>query len=139
MRLKKNEEIEKLTLQIGLLENKIEELQASTGILSEEVAKLDADIAANKEATKQAIALREKENKAFVAFSEDMTEAIASMKEAIEVLAEVGADQTMEKAAQGHTQYMADFKGASLLKLQTTIKSFDGIHNGFKWFGQQNE
>merc|ERR1719210_3117374 len=51
-----------------------------------------------------------------------MTEAIASMKEAIEVLAEVGADQTMEKAAQGHTQYMADFKGASLLKLQTTIK-----------------
>merc|ERR1712156_31446 len=118
----KKEEIAKLTETIGLLESKIEGLQASTGLLSEEVAKLDADIASNKEATKQAIALRKKENEAFVAFSEDMTSAIASMKEAIEVLAEVGADQTMEKAAQGHTQYMADFKGASLLKLQTTIK-----------------
>merc|ERR1719150_3669028 len=94
----KKEEIEKLTLQIGLLENKIEELQASTGILSEEVAKLDADIAANKDATKKAIELREKENAAFVAFSEDMTSAIASMKEAIETLAEVGADQTMAQA-----------------------------------------
>jgi len=118
----KTEEIEKLTQVIGLLESKIEALQASTGILSEEVAKLDADIAANKEATKLAIALREKENAAFVAFSEDMTEAIASMKQAIEVLADVGADQTLEKAAQGHTQYMAGFKGGSLLKLQTTIK-----------------
>merc|ERR1719499_599550 len=122
MRLKKNEEIEKLTQVIGLLESKIEALQASTGLLSEEVAKLNADIAANKEATKLAIALREKENAAFVAFSEDMTEAIASMKQAIEVLADVGADQTLEKAAQGHTQYMAGFKGGSLLKLQTTIK-----------------
>jgi len=118
----KKEEIEKLTQVIGLLESKIEALQASTGLLSEEVAKLDADIAANKEATKLAIALREKENAAFVAFSEDMTEAIASMKQAIEVLADVGADQTLEKAAQGHTQYMAGFKGGSLLKLQTTIK-----------------
>jgi hypothetical protein len=51
-----------------------------------------------------------------------MTEAIASMKAAIETLAEVGADQTMEKAAQGHTQYMAGFKGASMLKLQATVK-----------------
>merc|ERR550539_1859488 len=28
----------------------------------------------------------------------------------------------MEKAAQGHTQYMAGFKGASMLKLQATVK-----------------
>jgi len=118
----KKEEIAKLTETIGLLESKIEGLQASTGLLSEEVAKLDADIASNKEATKAAIALRKKENEAFVTFSEDMTEAIASMKAAIETLAEVGADQTMEKAAQGHTQYMAGFKGASMLKLQATVK-----------------
>lgn len=117
----KKDEIKKLTASIGLLESQIEALQASTGLLSEEVAKLDADIEANKEATKQAIALREKEKKAFVAFSEDMTSAIASMKEAIDTLAEVGADQTMAKAAQGHTQYMADYE-ASLLKLKTTIK-----------------
>jgi len=118
----KKEEIAKLTETIGLLESKIEGLKASTGLLSEEVAKLDADIASNKEATKAAIALRKKENEAFVEFSEDMTESIASMKEAIETLAEVGADQTMEKAAQGHTQYMAGFKGASMLKLQATVK-----------------
>jgi len=43
------------------------------------------------------------------------------MKEAIDTLVEVGADQSMEKAARGHTQNMAGFKG-SLLKLQATIK-----------------
>merc|ERR550534_1328392 len=121
MRLKKKDEIKQLTASIGLLESQIEALQASTGLLSEEVAKLAADIDENKEATKLAIALREKENKAFVAFSEDMTSAIASMKEAIDTLAEVGADQTMAKAAQGHTQYMAGYE-ASLLKLKTTIR-----------------
>merc|ERR550534_3207299 len=122
MRLKKKDEIKQLTASIGLLESQIEALQASTGLLSEEVAKLAADIDENKEATKLAIALREKENKAFVAFSEDMTSAIEDMKNAIDTLAEVGADQTMAQAAQGHTQYMAGFKGGSLLKLQATVK-----------------
>merc|ERR550534_3111467 len=121
MRLKKKDEIKQLTASIGLLESQIEALQASTGLLSEEVAKLAADIDENKEATKLAIALREKENKAFVAFSEDMTSAINSTKKAIDTLAEVGADQTMAKAAQGHTQYMAGYE-ASLLKLKTTIR-----------------
>jgi len=117
----KKDEIKKLTASIGLLESQIEALQASTGLLSEEVAQLAADIDTNKEATKQAIALRKKDNEAFVAFSEDMTSAINSMKKAIDTLAEVGSDQTMAKAAQGHTQYMAGYE-ASLLKLKTTIK-----------------
>jgi len=133
----KKEEIKTLTQTIGLLESQIEALKAATGLLSEEVAKLDADIAANKASTEAAIALREKENKAFVAFSEDMTSAIEDMKNAIDTLAEVGADQTMAQAAQGHTQYMAGFKGGSLLKLQATVKkaleassvALDGLDN----------
>jgi len=118
----KKPEIEDLAQMIGLLESKIEELKASTGLQTQVVAGLDADIADNQDATNKANALREKENNAFVAFSDDMTSAIDSMKEAINTLAEVGADQTMEKAAQGHMQYMAGYKGGSLLKLQDTIK-----------------
>jgi len=51
----------------------------------------------------------------------DSVAAIGSMKQAIDTLAEVGADQTMGAAAD-HKQAMADFAGASLMKLKTTVK-----------------
>jgi len=49
--------------------------------------------------------LRNQENAAFLASSSDLTSSIAALKEAIEVLADVGADQTMNAGAD-HTQYM---------------------------------
>jgi len=118
----KNEESKKasigeLTEQIAAFESDIDETQAASALLSKEVAHLAADMASNEESRKTGDALREKENKAFVAKEKDLTEAIEQMKAAIKTLAEVGADQRLESAAD-HKQYMV---GAGLLELRTSV------------------
>jgi len=118
----KKRELDSLTTEIALLESEIEGLLASTGKLSAEVAKLDKDIAANKEAQDEATAIRKKENDAYVAMKADSEQAIQQMQEAIKTLAEIGADQSLATAAD-HKQYMAGYTGASLVKLQSTVKS----------------
>merc|ERR1719384_261003 len=64
----KNEEIEDLNKLIGTLENKIEELLASTGALSRKLQQLKRDIAANRQAQADATTLRSNENGEFAAF-----------------------------------------------------------------------
>lgn len=54
------------------MESKIDELQSSTGGLSQEVAKLDKDIAANKQAQEEATAIRKRENEDFLALEKDL-------------------------------------------------------------------
>lgn len=44
-----------------------------------------------------------------------------SLERLRQVLADIGADQTLATAAD-HKQYMADFKGANLASLKTTVK-----------------
>jgi len=117
----KKAEIEKLTEEIALLESKIDELQSSTGGLSQEVAKLDKDIAANKQAQEEATAIRKRENEDFLALEKDLTDAIGQMKRAIKTLAEVGADQTLASAAD-HKQYMAGHEGAALVEVKNTLR-----------------
>merc|ERR1719277_1882069 len=113
----KKAEIEQLTMQIGLLESKIEVLLASTEKLSKEVAQFTADMTANEEARTAADALRKKEKEAFQALELDLTGAISQMKQAIEVLSEVGADQTLGQSAADHEMYMAKYNGTTLLHL----------------------
>eukprot|EP00444_Apocalathium_aciculiferum_P006178 CAMPEP_0183397194 /NCGR_PEP_ID=MMETSP0370-20130417/10436_1 /TAXON_ID=268820 /ORGANISM="Peridinium aciculiferum, Strain PAER-2" /LENGTH=761 /DNA_ID=CAMNT_0025578041 /DNA_START=74 /DNA_END=2360 /DNA_ORIENTATION=+ len=117
----KTAEIERLTKEIAVLGAKIEELQAHNGKLSKEVAKLDADMAQNKQDREEATALRKKENEEFLAEEADLVQAIAQMKDAIKVLAEIGADQSLSSAAD-HAQYMAGHE-ASMLKLKTSLKT----------------
>jgi len=112
--------IEELTQEIAILEAKIEELLAHNGQLSKDVARLDADMAQNKQDRAAATALRTKENTAFVATEADLVAAIAQMKDAIKTLSEIGADQTLSSAAD-HGQYMAGYDG-SLLKLKSSLK-----------------
>lgn len=107
------------TEQIGLLENQIEDKQASTAELSKDVAKLKDDMEKNREDLKAANALRGKELKAFSELEKDLNESITAMSDAIKTLDEIGADQTLDVGAD-HTQYMA--KSDSLLKLKTTVK-----------------
>jgi chromosome segregation ATPase len=114
----KKSSIESLTEQISILESKIAEIQAETGELSSDCAALKANMAENQQARKDATALRNKENKAFVGEEKDLTAAIAQMAEAIEVLGEVGADQTKSKGADTE-QFMA--KKASLISLQSQV------------------
>jgi chromosome segregation ATPase len=102
----KKASIKELSEQIAVLESKIAEIQGESGELSSEVAALKAAMADNTQARKDARALRGKENKAFLAEEKDLTDAIAQMSEAIEVLAEVGADQTKSTGGD-NKQFMA--------------------------------
>merc|ERR1719359_2712119 len=95
----KKASIKELTEQIELLGSQIAETQGDTGGLSSECADLKAKMAENKQARDDATALRKKENKAFEAEKADLTQAIKQMKDAIDVLTKVGADQTSATGA----------------------------------------
>jgi len=119
----KTKSIKDLTEKIALLESDIEELQGSTGGLSSECADLKAKMADNEAARDEATALRKKENKAFLAEEADLEQAISQMRDAIEVLAGVGADQTDDATRDkgDNSQFMA--KGASLMSLQARVQT----------------
>jgi hypothetical protein len=106
---------------IEMLSSQIAEIQGRTGELSSDCAKLKVDMAANKQAREEAENIRKKENAAFLAEEQDLTQAIAQMKEAIEVLAEVGGDQTKSVGAD-HKQFMAAPDSANLLSLRTQVE-----------------
>jgi len=103
----KREEIEKLTKEIGLLENDIEELLSSTGIDSKKLAEVKQDIAEAKADRLKATTLRGTENTDFLALEGDLTGAIGQMNQAIQTLSDIGADQNMQSSA-GHEQFMAN-------------------------------
>ena len=118
----KTGEIKTLTEQIDILESKIEELQSSTGSLSEEVAKLKAAMEANQASQDDATTLREKRGADYLALKSDLNQAVTQMGSAINTLAAIGADQTMEGAAEDHKYAMAGFGDASMLKMKTSVK-----------------
>lgn len=106
--------------RIAELSSAIEELRGSSGKLSMEVAQLQSDMDANKEARDTAVSIREKQNKAFLAAEADMEAAIASMGQAISTLAAIGADQTDDS-----TRDQADHKhamGAGFLAKSSRVK-----------------
>jgi len=106
------------TQTISTLESKIEELQGSNGERSSKCAELKSDMADNKASRDDATSVREKENKAFTGEKADLTQAIGQMKDAIETLTKVGADQTASTGAD-NKQFMAG--KASLMSLQSTV------------------
>jgi len=120
----KTQEIASLTEEIGLLENDIDSLQASSALLSKEVAKLDADMTANQEARAQASGVRAAEHQAFLATEADLTGALGQMRQAIDVLSAVGADQTLGHAAADHEKFMARYQAepSLLTKLRASVK-----------------
>jgi len=121
----KKTEIASLNEQIELLESQIEELLASTGILSKEVAKLDADMAENQASRATAESIRAEEERVYNALKQDLESAMDQMTDAIQVLGDIGADQTMEQAAADHKYMMAGFErpGSPLAtKLQKSVK-----------------
>jgi len=119
----KTEQIAELTKDISLFESKIEELQGSSGELSVDRAKIKERIAAIKLALKQAQELRETEAEAYQSKKFDLETAIGQMKNAIDTLTEIGADQTLENAVGAdHTKFMADYKPPALVKLQARVK-----------------
>jgi hypothetical protein len=120
----KRASIEQLTKQIEVLESEIERIQGDSGVLSSECAQLKADMAENEQARNDATGLRKKENTAFLAEETDLSGAIDQMKEAIEVLSEVGADQTHSTGAADNKKFMAGYGSDSttLLSLQSRVR-----------------
>jgi len=118
----KKDSIKKLTEQIALLESNIAEIQGDTGGLSSDCADLKTKMAENEEAREEAKTIREKEQKSFEAEEIDLEAAIAQMKDALETLAAVGADQTKSTGAD-NKQFMAGFKGASFLNVQSQMQT----------------
>jgi len=119
--MEKKDSIDDTTKEIGVLSSKIEELQGSTGSLSSEVAKLASLISANEAARAEAESIRNKEHEEYGKEKDDMEQAIEQMDEAIDALAEVGADQTMGDSARDNKKFMAGFKG-DFVALKTTVK-----------------
>jgi len=116
----KRESIEALATQIEMLENGIAELKGTNGRLSQEAAKLQADMAANEAARTEAQSVRTQENTAFLAEKSDLEQAIDQMKQAIEILDAIGADQTLQSGAD-HQKYMSTY-GQSLVRLRSSVK-----------------
>mmetsp|Transcript_75948 Transcript_75948/g.176166 ORF Transcript_75948/g.176166 Transcript_75948/m.176166 type:complete len:756 (+) Transcript_75948:74-2341(+) len=118
----KTEELAALSKDISILESKIESLKGLNAELSSACAKLTADLGSLKLALAQAQSLRDGEAAAYQRTKSDLETAIGQMTDSLDVLAAVGADQTLEDAAADHQKFMAGFKGASLLKLQDRVK-----------------
>jgi len=116
----KNSAISQLTQQIGYLESDIAGLQAENGKLSTEVAGLQADMEANVAAVAEANKIRTDNHNAFIALRDDLTGALEQMEEAINVLTEIGADQTLQ-SARDHEKFMAGYNSPSLLKLRAKV------------------
>jgi DNA repair exonuclease SbcCD ATPase subunit len=119
--LEKKDSIDDTNKEIGVLSSKIEELQGATGTLSSEVAKLASLISANEAARAEAESIRNKEHEDYVKEKDDMEQAISQMDDAIDALAEVGADQTMGDSARDNKKFMAGFKG-DFVALRSTVK-----------------
>merc|ERR1719238_1029466 len=109
--------IQDLKKEILVLESKIAKIQGSTGELSTECADLKSAMAENEATREAATTLREKEHADFVAEEADLTGGIEQMEEAIKVLSEIGADQTLAAGAD-HEQFMAGKEMGPLLELK---------------------
>jgi hypothetical protein len=119
---KKTREVERLTYEIEGFQNDIEGYKGEEGALAAKCSEVTWDIAQNEQARATAQSLREQEHENFIAEEEDLVAAIGQMKLAIETLAEVGADQTLEAAAAAdHKMFMGGHQ-ASLLKMRARVK-----------------
>eukprot|EP00929_Paragymnodinium_shiwhaense_P007311 TRINITY_DN111232_c0_g1_i1.p1 TRINITY_DN111232_c0_g1~~TRINITY_DN111232_c0_g1_i1.p1 ORF type:complete len:714 (+),score=290.58 TRINITY_DN111232_c0_g1_i1:82-2223(+) len=117
--------VEEMTTMIGVLGSKIEDLQGSSGQLSQECAQLQADITANEQGRSEAESVRKKANEAFVKEEQDLTAALASLGQAVDVLSEIGAGSSLLASAE-HVKFMANYESkqgqAALVKLSATVK-----------------
>mmetsp|Transcript_61747 Transcript_61747/g.133787 ORF Transcript_61747/g.133787 Transcript_61747/m.133787 type:complete len:689 (-) Transcript_61747:184-2250(-) len=115
----KSKSIAESTSMIGLLENKIDEMKGSNGKAGSEVAQLKALMTENEQTRSEAASVRASQEEAFAAESASLTAAIEQLGKAIQVLSDIGADQTKASGS----QFMATSaeKKVSMLKLQASM------------------
>merc|ERR1719408_883088 len=84
-----------MSAEIEAAEAQLKDLRALNMKLSQEVAKLEADMAANQAAREEATAIRNKEKEDFAKEESDLVTGVDQLDRAINLLAAVGADQTI--------------------------------------------
>jgi len=92
---KKTKAIEENTAAIEAAEAQLEDLRAQNTKLSQEVAKLEKDMADNQAAQEEATAIRDKEKADYEKEKADLETGIDQLERAYNLLAAVGADQTI--------------------------------------------
>merc|ERR1719183_1213491 len=91
----KDESITVTQADVDSAEAQLADLRAENTKLSQEVAGLEKDIADNEQMREEATTLRDKEKEAFATTEADLETGISQLERAIELLAAVGADQTV--------------------------------------------
>lgn len=91
-----NDEIKKSTEIITRLSGRVEELIGRNGRLEQEIEDLTEDLQKNEDEQNRATTQRENENEAFKEKKADLEGMIEQLKEAVKILADIGADQTSE-------------------------------------------
>jgi len=128
----KKQSIEDLTKQIGMLENQIADLAGANGALSIQVAKLQRHMDANDAAQKTAEEMRAAEKTTFDAEEVELVAAIDQMKQAVQILGDIGAEKALLATSAAHSKFMAGKAGsAAFLKLQTSISKALVAANSF--------
>jgi hypothetical protein len=117
----KKKAIEETTAAIEAAEAQLKDLRAMNTGLSQEVAKLESDMAANAAAREEATAIRNKEKEDFAKEEADLVTGIDQLDRAVNLLAAVGADQTVS----------GDTDSAQLMAGGATEQAKDFIKAGF--------
>merc|ERR1719408_435124 len=83
-----------MSAEIEAAEAQLKDLRALNMKLSQEVAKLEADMAANQAAREEATSIRNKEKEDFAKEEADLVTGIDQLDRAVKLLPAVGVDQT---------------------------------------------
>jgi septal ring factor EnvC (AmiA/AmiB activator) len=92
---KKSESIATTTNDIEMSQAVLADLRAQNTKLSQEVAQLEKDMASNQAARDEATTIRDKEKEDFAKEESDLTTGIDQLDRAVQLLAAIGADQTV--------------------------------------------
>ena len=92
---KTKDAIEETSEDIERMDALIADKRAQNSAYSQEAAKLEADMASNQKAQGQATSTRDKEEESFEKEETDLIKGIEQLDQGIEILAAVGADQTV--------------------------------------------
>merc|ERR1719261_2376444 len=125
---KKKDAIETTSEDIERMDALIADKTAQNSAYSQEAAKLEADMAANQKGQGQATSTRDKENQAFTKEEQELITGIAQLDEGIEILAAVGADQTVTGDSDSELLMAKDATAAAkamFMAKKSTVKKLD--------------
>merc|ERR1719169_45299 len=120
--------IETTSEDIERMDALIADKSAQNSAYSQEAAKLEADMAANMKGQGEATTTRGKEEEAFEKEEEDLVKGIAQLDQGIDILAAVGADQTVSGDTESELRMATDATAAAkamFMSKKSVVKKLD--------------